>query len=53
MFLSVKATTAGAASEGGAEGAEGSPEEERLAGGDGGGESETPTNTAPKDPAGL
>lgn len=55
VSVRVEAPTAGAASEGGAEGEgpEGSPEEERLTGRDGGREGETPTNTAPKDPPGL
>lgn len=47
VSVCVKTTAAGAASEGGAEGEgpEGSPEEERLTGGDRGGESETPTDS--------
>lgn len=47
----VQATTAGAASEGGAEGArpEGSQEEEGLTRGDSGGEGQTPTDTTPQD----
>lgn len=51
MCVCVQATTAGAASEGGGEGAlpEGSQEEERLPRGDSGGESQTRTSATPQD----